>query len=233
LVDAGGVERVFVDKDAVLSSEPIHRESPFPVDGVLGCEVVSRGERSVQVRTAWTGAEDGDWEFDVGWIDLVGGRELDGMLVRLESTSGCVIRPRAGEPVLGDGIALPGDLAAFYLHGGGASLFPDADFGFDIVGPEGFVPATATVAGPLTEDDDRSRWWYVVARSDDHPVVIDLHPDRLGRSYDGFWDTYGLPGDMAVVARSFTELVDELLRAEGSRLHWLQPEWTPLGDAYD
>jgi hypothetical protein len=36
-----------------------------------------------------------------------------------------------------------------------------------------------------------------------------------------------------IVARSFTDLLSRLLRAEGNHWYWLEPGFEPLGDAYD
>lgn len=81
---------------------------------------------------------------------------------------------------------------------------------------------------------DLTNTCYVIAdggrdfRSDPH-VVIDLHLDRLGRCYDAFWDTYGLVGEMPVVAVTVTELLQVLVASGGQR--GVLPGL--YGDAYD
>ena len=83
--------------------------------------------------------------------------------------------------------------------------------------------------------DDRSFHWYVIAEEDEggtsERVVIDLHPDRLGRCYEAFWDRFGVVGSMPTVASSVTNLLERLLAANG------EPYWsdgpTAGPDAYD
>ncbi|WP_328890398.1 hypothetical protein [Streptomyces sp. NBC_00316] len=48
-------------------------------------------------------------------------------------------------------------------------------------------------------------------------VVIDLHADRLGRCYAAGWDTFGLVGEMPIVAVTIAGLISWLLEAGGDR----------------
>ncbi|WP_354697271.1 hypothetical protein [Paraconexibacter sp. AEG42_29] len=57
-------------------------------------------------------------------------------------------------------------------------------------------------------------------------LVVDLHPARAGRFYDVFWDTYGLVGQMPVVATNAHDALVWLLAADDDKP-------SPLGDAYD
>ncbi|MEV0563760.1 hypothetical protein [Dactylosporangium sp. NPDC050588] len=61
-------------------------------------------------------------------------------------------------------------------------------------------------------------------------VVIDLSPERVGRFYATSWDTYGLVGEMPIVATSVVELLQFLLRDEGRDA---LPASLYGGDAYD
>ena len=77
--------------------------------------------------------------------------------------------------------------------------------------------------------------WYVVAEVENgNYLAIDLGGGpHNGRSYDAFWETYASPGQMPVVATSFTALIEQLYETKGQHWYWLQPGFSPLGDAYD
>jgi hypothetical protein len=45
--------------------------------------------------------------------------------------------------------------------------------------------------------------------------VIDLHPNRAGRTYSTAWDTFGLVGHMPIVAVTIASLLTWLLEAGG------------------
>ena len=83
--------------------------------------------------------------------------------------------------------------------------------------------------------DDRSFHWYVIAEDDTtgtaQRAVIDLCPARLGRCYDAFWDRFAVPGSMAVVATSFTDLLTRVIQARGA-VYW-STQTLAIGDAYD
>lgn len=61
-------------------------------------------------------------------------------------------------------------------------------------------------------------------------VVVDLHPQRVGRCYLTAWDSFGLVGEMPIVALSMAELLRWLLRLGGANPMEHLPD---LGDAYD
>jgi antitoxin YokJ len=62
-------------------------------------------------------------------------------------------------------------------------------------------------------------------------AVIDLHPARLGRCYDAFWDRFAVAGSMAVVATSFTDFLTRVIEAGGAA-YW-SGQALGMGDAYD
>ncbi|QIF00743.1 hypothetical protein [Roseimicrobium sp. ORNL1] len=83
-------------------------------------------------------------------------------------------------------------------------------------------------------DQDISAWWYLIAKGNNptEAIVIDLHPERLGRCYDGFHQVYAT-ADSRVVARSFTALIEGLLHAKGTSHFWEQEDFEDLGFAYE
>lgn len=68
--------------------------------------------------------------------------------------------------------------------------------------------------GEKTEYDISSNWYIIGRDMNKEYITIDLNPLRLGRCYDSYWENHGVPGNCAIIATTFTELIT-------------------LGDAYD
>lgn len=154
------------------------------------------------------------------------------VIAAVEADQESRLLPAAGVPSLPSD-SLPPDLRYFYGNHGGAEIFPLATFPAAIVPPAEFLPGNEVVV-EVDAPGDRSNHWYLIATSSREPLaVIDLHPDRLGRCYDAFYDVYGVVGSMAVIALSFTDLIRSLLDNRGAHWWWLEPDWESLGDAYD
>jgi hypothetical protein len=159
--------------------------------------------------------------------------EIDRLLDVARQADGCVVHPPAGLPTVGVGHLLPDDVRAFYSSCGGVDLYPGAMYPISLLPPQQVEPANPVIVGEQV-DDDISASWYLIAVSDqDEYVTIDLHPDRLGRCYDSFYEVHGVAGSCPIVAMRFTDLFARLLAAEGGRWYWLEDGFRSLGDAYD
>lgn len=155
------------------------------------------------------------------------------LLARIRTTPDCVVHGPSGAPRVDPTEALPVDLASFYALCGGGSLFASTDYGVDVVAPSDVVRANPVIRG-ADDENDLSHSWYVVARTGGGQcITIDCHPERLGRCYDGFWDSHAIRGSSPVIALSFEELLTRLLESRGERWYWLEPGWVGYGDAYD
>jgi antitoxin YokJ len=152
---------------------------------------------------------------------------------RVSETRNCYLRDAAGMPSVDPGLALPPDLETFYASCGGAHLFTGLPFEIQISSPIEFVSSNPVIVGRRIFDDISDSWYIVAHGGAGEFLSIDLHPDRLGICYDSFHEVHGVPGSCAVVARSFTDLVDRLLRAHGGHWYWLDRDFVSLGDAYD
>jgi antitoxin YokJ len=152
-----------------------------------------------------------------------------------------VLAPR-GQPALPDGLSLPDDLVAFYEICGGASLF-EGGLGWRVSGPDELVPAaprllTEDLAEELrrTQPEQVASTCFVFAdnggASTDEHVVVDLHPARLGRYYETFWDRFGVAGDMPIVAVSVADALQWLLATDGGGPEIALSRWPVLGDAF-
>jgi antitoxin YokJ len=158
---------------------------------------------------------------------------IEQLLNTIRSLPDCQVLDPLGFPNLRNGDDLPCDLHEFYRRCGGVRLFMSATYPIAIV-----RPADLTRANPEIVDDespdDISDTWYIVGRGGlEEMISIDCHPGRLGTCYDSFWDRHGVAGDCAVLAESFTELVQRLVDARGGYWYWLEDSFAGYGDAYD
>jgi antitoxin YokJ len=136
-------------------------------------------------------------------------------------------------PVIEPGHLFPADLRQFYELCGGVDFFAGSDYPSQISPPGGLVLANSVIAGSRVPDDI-SDSWYIIARGDGSEfMTIDLHPDRTGICYDSFLEIHGAPGSEAIIATSFTDLLERILANQGRHWYWLEPDFVSLGDAYD
>ncbi|MDG4786854.1 hypothetical protein O7626_13095 [Micromonospora sp. WMMD1102] len=154
----------------------------------------------------------------------------------------CRLLPPAGPPLVPVGLPVPDDLRLLYERCGGAILFEGSPFAWRVSGPRKLVAASPRLlshelADEIAIDDptDVTTGCHVIAdggtgASTEPHIVVDLHPDRSGRCYATGWDTYGLVGDMPVVARDITELLQRLLDTDGVQSNLPGRDY---GDAYD
>ena len=162
------------------------------------------------------------------------------LVERIRGNPKCRVTAQNPAQTLDASLVLPEDLKEFYNLCGGADLFLDEDYGFRIVSPSEFKPATPDIHRILYAqnrdiyDNDISAWWFSLARTHgpEENIVIDLHPERLGRCYDGYVGTYAST-DCRVIAPSFTKTLEWLLKAEGRGLFWELEDFPDLGHAYD
>jgi len=145
----------------------------------------------------------------------------------------CRVLPPSGVPALATGYVLPDDVCEFYRRCGGVDLFTGSDYATNVVPPEAFVKANPEIVGCECPDDISDAWYIVVRDVAGERLTIDCDPTRLGRCYDSFWDSHGVAGSCAIVALSFTELLERMLGASGRYAYWLAEGGLDYGDAYD
>ena len=152
------------------------------------------------------------------------------LILELREIPNCEVYPQRGVPELS--MEIPSDLAEFYHLSGGAALFRGEPYSIEIVRPTQFVRANPII---IREDGegDISFDWFIVARTEEQYITIDLAPGRLGRCYDSFWDRHGVAGECQVVANSFESLLQQLIKSRGGYWYWLEESFHKLGDAYD
>jgi len=165
---------------------------------------------------------------------------LEDLLLRIQTTLGCKIHAPSGFPIINKRHSLPNDLHQFYQFCGGLTLGAGTKYPIAIVPPIRCVQANPIFLGDVTElaqqaqGDDISWSWYIIADCGNGDyLTIDLDQDRLGRCYDSFHETYGLVGEMPIIATTFTDLLTRLYENRGQYWYWLQSDFVSLGDAYD
>jgi len=160
--------------------------------------------------------------------------EIRELISRLREDATCVFAQPVGEDAATPP-GLPDDLRQFYETCGGLVMFSDAPFVWVIAGPHELVPTNLEVLGEQVDDDITASWFVIARQQGDSSALIsiDLGPDRLGWCYDSDVEIHGLVGDSAVLAHSFTELLDELIDARGQYIFWEDERFVSKGDAYD
>lgn len=144
---------------------------------------------------------------------------------------GCLVQAPSCVPSI-EGHTLPNDLAQFYAKCGGISFFIGQNYPITIVPPAEFVKANPVIAG-VDDTGDLSDDWFIIAREGEQYITIDLNPDRLGKCYDSFWDRHAVAGSSAIIAISFTELLQRIASSSGDGWFWIAPDFKSYGDAYD
>ncbi|MGI8335746.1 hypothetical protein ACRYCC_37850 [Actinomadura scrupuli] len=167
--------------------------------------------------------------------------DLDAVLAIVAGRTNCRVHPAAGMPSFGPKRTLPAGLAEFYSRCGGLTLFRDSEFPWRVSSGEQLLPAGPRLLGDRQAEqiaadhpDDLSTTCHVIAddgtgSSTAPHVVIDLHPTRVGRCYATGWDSFGLAGDMPIIALDMTGLVTWLMEAAGDAP---MGGHRPFGDAY-
>lgn len=155
------------------------------------------------------------------------------LLVQLADTPGCALAAPVGIPDVGSDLVLPADLRDFYSLCGGVTLFSGSLFSLQISSPSDLISSNRAILGEAFPDDRSDSWFVIASDGVGQRISIDLAPSRLGRCYDSFTEVHAIAGSSAIIARSFTDLLSRLLRAEGDHWYWLETGFELLGDAYD
>lgn len=156
------------------------------------------------------------------------------LIDKIKTLPDCKVYPPNGLPKLDNtNHKLPGDVIEFYQHCGGITLFNSESYISDIVSPDKFILANPVIVGELCEEDITSEWYIIVNYGNGDYLTIDLSDERSGRCYDSYWDRHGVVGECPIIARTFTELLENLVLNMGKQCYWLRDDFITIGDAYD
>lgn len=169
--------------------------------------------------------------------------DMINLINKIKSEPKCKILPSMGLPTIATKHVLPFDLTEFYRLCGGIVFFEDSPFSVRIVSPEEFVLANPVIIDKEiieaeikkgTYDKEISNDWYIIGDlNDSNYIVIDLNQCREGRCYSAFWDRYPSRGSTPIIAYTFTELLEKLLKNKGKYFYFEQEDFVNIGDAYD
>ena len=155
------------------------------------------------------------------------------LLDRIRLDPACEVRPPAGVPQVRHRDQVPSDVAEFYSLCGGVTLFAGADYTCEFISPSELRRANPMIMGEEFPDDITDSWYVIVHDFNGDYLSIDFAPERCGRCYDSFHERHGLAGDCPIIAKSLTNLLEQLFDNRGGYWYWLESGFASLGDAYD
>ena len=154
------------------------------------------------------------------------------ILTEIESTRDCTVS-KLERPIEKLPFELPEDLEYYLKNYSSIVLFQNADYSIKIVGVSEFKRANPVIVGEEAEDDISHNWYIIADDNNSRYITIDLTKHKLGFCSDSFWDRHGVVGEQAVIARSFTELLERLYNSKGQSWYWMDSNFQSYGDAYD
>ncbi|SUB88390.1 SMI1 / KNR4 family [Porphyromonas macacae] len=159
-------------------------------------------------------------------------KEIIEILTEIENTKDCTVS-KLERPIKKLPFELPKDLEYYLKNYSSIVLFQNADYSIKIVGVSEFKRANPVIVGEEAEDDISHNWYIIADDNNSQYITIDLTKDKLGYCYDSFWDRHGVVGEQAVIAQSFTELLERLYNSKGQSWYWIDSNFQSYGDAYD
>jgi antitoxin YokJ len=136
-------------------------------------------------------------------------------------------------------LGMPEDVLRFYTLSDGARLHRTDEYGglgpdperrwrWEILPCREIEPASQSYVGADSPLFKRAHsWMHLVNVQDGNYLAINVEPGHVGEVLDCFHETVGEPGRTAIVALSFTELLDRLLKSP--RPFWLRKTMRPYG----
>lgn len=124
-------------------------------------------------------------------------------------------------------IKLPNDLKEFYTYCNGVELFINSEYPYKIVGIDEIARTDLNILGELMNEGLSVSWHNIAHDNNGDFLSIDLSENNFGCCYDSFYETYGLIGDMPIIAQSFGELLLRLFESQGKYLYWQTEDWQP------
>lgn len=163
---------------------------------------------------------------------------LEEILFKIDSNPKCDLIRNNKERELPD--YLPTDLLSFYQQYDGISFFSEESYGIQIV-PFDELSQTNKVLFPSDDviweelENDISMDWYLIAKSEQlsQYISVDFSSKNKGVCYDSLLETHANPDESPIIAKSFTELLQQIYNAKGKDWYWLASNFQSYGDAYD
>ena len=150
--------------------------------------------------------------------------KISQIISKIENNKNCIVS-KLSTPYKNIPLDIPNDLKFYLENYESITFFQNSDYSIKTIGFSEFKRANEIILGENFEEDS-SHNWFIIA-------TIDTDKDRLGYCYDSFWDRYDIAGEQAIIAKSFTELLDRIYNSNGNIWYWIEKNFIPYGDAYD
>ncbi|HUI89744.1 MAG TPA: SMI1/KNR4 family protein [Anaerolineales bacterium] len=131
------------------------------------------------------------------------------------------------------GFELPSDLKEFYHQYKTVKLFTYAGGWIDrFVTVREMQITGLDIYGKHYKNDGPNSWFTICDVMDGNYIAVDRASKKNGQwnLIDCFHETYGVPGECKVIAKSFEELLEHCLRS-GNKLYYLEKGSQGCGDA--
>ena len=133
------------------------------------------------------------------------------------------------------GYKLPDDLKEFYHHYKTVRLFNDkGNWKYRFVPVSQIHITGLDIFGKYYENDGPKSWFTICDVMDGNYIAVDLlsEKDNQWNYIDCFHETYGIPGECAVIAKSFRDLLEHCLHG-GNLNFYLEKDFHNYGDALE
>lgn len=158
---------------------------------------------------------------------------MKNLVTLIGNTPGCEIIAQKGSPPSASEINIPQDVLEFYKICGGARLFLRSDYPITILQSCEIKKSNEVILNEVIENDPSNNWYVIAKCGSGEYISIDFSIKGNGRCFDSFYETYGLIGEMKIVATSFSEFIARSIGTHGGRYYWLEDNFCGYGDAYD
>lgn len=163
----------------------------------------------------------------------------------IKSDKGCKVVERTSE--FSTDLKLPADLKFFYENYEFIEFFIEKSFGLRIVPYNKLTPILKVIYPAEIYPADDFIWedfegdicndWFLIAESEEmgQYISIELKEPHIGYCYDTPHEDPANPGTNAIIAKSFTELLEQIYesKCDGETWFWLDSNYQSYGDAYD
>lgn len=159
--------------------------------------------------------------------------DIETVIERMKVDENFMLQEPSGIPHISENYVLPDEVIRFYTLCGGIECFVNGPaFPIRILSPGEVVNANLSLLGEEFEDDISSNWHLIADAYDGNYICLDCGRKHNGACIEGFEETYALRDDSPIIAKSFTEFLENLLKYAGDRFFWLEDEFEGYGDAY-
>jgi len=146
---------------------------------------------------------------------------MEEIIKKIDNDEHCQLLEKRSDLNLPDSYHIPEDMKLYYSYCGGANLFHNKDYQWNILSPNDINNACETVINEPCEATELEYFFCIAEDGNGDYLAINLGKENNGVIVDAFHETFGLAGDTPVIALSFTELLNSLYDNSGDYPYWL------------